>query len=425
MPEITMPKMSDTMEEGKIIRWFKQPGSTVNAGEPIAEIETDKANVEIEAFDSGVLTNILVQEGTTVPVGTTIAELRPLTSDQPSPTPEAERPSEPAPVYTAPAEPTPPPVTPPQPEAITEERVMEKSPETEEPKHIAASPLARRVAAEKGIDIAQVHGTGPEGRIVEADVNEFAEHEKGAAPPQPAPTAQIYYNPAEVTEGVSEETLGKMRKAIGERMTRSKQTIPHFYVTSEVRMEWASRVREELNSDEEQEKVSFNDMIIKACALAIQKFPTINAFLDEDKLILHKEINIGMAVALDDGLVVPVVHDADKKALREIASITKELAKRARNGELHQNDYTGATFTITNLGMFDVESFSAIINPPQSATLAIGTIKEMPAIVDGEFVAAKIMRMTLSADHRVLDGAIGARFLQEVKSRLEFPIKLL
>jgi len=417
MAEITMPKMSDTMEEGKVIRWLKHEGDQVTEGEPIAEIETDKANVEMEAFEPGVMKQILVKEGETVPVGQPIAILEaPGAAAAPKAPAEEARPAEQIPPVTAP----------PMPEAAPP--VEEKPPTAPtEVERVKASPLARRMAEEKGVDLSKVQGTGPNGRITESDVENYLRQMQAAPAPPPAieapappkPTAPAIEVPAE------ERGLSRMRKTIAERMTRSKQTIPHFYVTSEIEMDWASRVRDELNMDESQTKVSFTDMIIKACALALTKFPEVNASYSEDKLLLHKEINIGFAVALEDGLIAPVVHNADKKPLRRIASETKELAQRARENNLRTTDYTGGTFTISNLGMFDVESFTAIINPPESASLAVGTIREVPVVVDEQVAVSKRMKATISADHRVLDGAVAAGLLQEVKRRLESPIGLL
>lgn len=443
MAQVTMPKMSDTMEEGTVVRWIKHPGDQVTEGEPIAEIETDKANVEMEAFDTGVLGQIFVTEGQTVPVGQPIATIEaPGAAPAPEARPEAPRAEAPAPPAPPPAPeaahpapqaqaqpaPAPAPQTaqaPPSPTPVTEEERMR------------VSPLARRLAQEYDVDLSQIHGTGPNGRIVEADIESYAA-QKGAAPPTPvaqaapaaapkppeAPAAPKPTVPA--MEIPSEEApLSKMRKTIAERMTKSKQTIPHFYVTSEIEMDWASKVRDELNADESQPRISFNDLIIKACAMALAKFPRVNASFHEDELIVHKQVNIGIAVALDDGLIVPVIHDADKKHLREIAAEAKELAQHARDNQLRAHEFTGSTFTVTNLGMFDVENFIAIINPPEAATLAVGTIREMPVIMDGQVAASKRMKVTISADHRVIDGAEAAKFTQELKHQLESPIGLL
>ena len=405
MSAITMPKMSDTMEEGKIVRWLKREGDQVTEGESIAEIETDKANVEMEAFEAGMIKDIIVKEGETVPVGQAIAEL------EPAGAPAAAKAPKPQPVAVT-APPPPKPVEVPAPQEI---KPQEAAPEEE---RIKASPLARKIAEEKHIDLSKVEGTGPNGRITEADVQRFVQ--PAEAPPAPAPA------PPPTLEVPAEEVgLSKMRRAIGERMAKSKQTIPHFYVTSEIEMDWASRVRDELNQDESQTKVSFTDLIVKAAALALTKFPNVNASYSDGKLEVHKQINVAIAVALEEGLVAPVVHDADKKPLRQMAAETKELAQHARDNQLRAHEVTGATFTISNLGMFDVESFIAIINPPECASMAVGSIRKIPVIIEGSVAASKRMKVTVSADHRVLDGAVAAKFLQEFKRRIESPVTLL
>ena len=405
MSAITMPKMSDTMEEGKIVRWLKREGDQVTEGESIAEIETDKANVEMEAFEAGVIKDIIVKEGETVPVGQAIAELEPAGAPAAAKAPEPQ-----APAVTAP--PPPKPVEVPAPQEI---KPQEAAPEEE---RIKASPLARKIAEEKHIDLSKVQGTGPNGRIVEADVEALLGERKPPAPPTPSPPPKMEV-PAE------EVGLSKMRKTIGERMAKSKQTIPHFYVTSEIEMDWASRIRDELNQDESQTKVSFTDLSVKAAALALTKFPNVNASYSDGKLEVHKQINVAIAVALEEGLVAPVIHDADKKPLRQIAAETKELAQHARDNQLRAHEVIGATFTISNLGMFDVESFISIINPPECASMAVGSIREIPVIIEGSVAASKRMKVTVSADHRVLDGAVAAKFLQEFKRRIESPVGLL
>jgi len=402
MSAITMPKMSDTMEEGKIVRWLKREGDQVTEGEPIAEIETDKANVEMEAFEPGVIKEIIAKEGDTVPVGQAIAEL-----EAPG---AAAVPKPPEPAISAP-----PPAQ--ALEAPVRQEIAPKEVASEE-ERIKASPLARKIAEEKGIDLSKVQGTGPNGRIVEADVEALLGEKKPPAPPTPAPRPTLEV-PTEEVE------LSKMRKAIGERMTKSKQTIPHFYVTSEIEMDWATRVRDELNLDESQPKISFTDLIVKAAALALTKFPNVNASYSDGKLAVHKQINVAIAVALEEGLVAPVIHDADKKPLRQIAAETRQLAQHARENQLRASEYTGATFTISNLGMFDVESFISIINPPECASMAVGTTREVPVVIDGSVAVSKRMKVTVSADHRVLDGAVAAKFLQEFKRRLESPVGLL
>lgn len=420
MAAITMPKMSDTMEEGKVIRWLKHEGDPIKQGDIIAEIETDKANIEMEAFQSGVLRKILAKEGETVPVGNAIAELETAGAG-----PQLEAPERIEPIGEQPPQ-----------EAIPSAKVTPESMEEKhvpraevfEETHILASPLAKRMAQELGIDLSKVKGTGPNGRITEADVVAYASQVEAAAPPIPseAPTPKITEAPAVAEIPSEERELNKMRKTLAHRMTESKRTIPHFYVTTEIEMDWAARVRDELNSLEgDSKKVSYTDMVIKACALALAQFPEVNSSYKEDKLIVHKEINVGMAVALEDGLIAPVIRNADKKPLREIAVETKRLAEHARTNTLRSSEYAGATFTVSNLGMFNVESFAAIIDPPQAASLAIGTIMERPVVIDGEITVSKRMKATLSADHRILNGAKAAMFLNEVRKNLESPILLL
>lgn len=433
MTVITMPKLSDTMEEGKVIRWLKHEGDQVIEGESIAEIETDKANVEMESFEAGILKQLIAPEGETLAVGEPIAEMEAAeTAAAPEAPPEAapvqER--EMIPVAKAPepyaAEQVPTVTTPPPPEAAEPAPKAEEAPSAEVPEEerIKASPLARKIAEEKGIDLAEIQGSGPGGRIVESDVEEYVRAE---APP--APAAEVPAKPKHPTPptelAAEEREQTKMRKTIGERMMKSKQTIPHFYVTSEIEMDWEEKVREELNADESQTRISVTDMVIKACALALREFPEVNAFYTDGKLLMHEDINIGVAVAVEGGLVVPVVRNADRMPIREISARTKELAKRARENRLHSSDYTGSTFTVSNLGMFDVESFISIINPPESASIAIGSIRETPVVADGMVVVSKRMKATLSSNHRVLDGAVAAKFLQVFKKKLESPLSLI
>ncbi len=443
MPDITMPKMSDTMEEGKVIRWLKNRGDTVTEGEPIAEIETDKANVEMEAFEPGVLKDILVQEGETAPVGTPIATIEaPETAAASAAAPQeiehaGEQPQIPA--QQAPqafaTDQVPLVTTPPPPEAAqpAPEKV-EKPAEAPEEERVKASPLARRMAEERGIDLGKIHGTGPNGRIVEADIESYdkqasappAEGPKAPTPQSPPPQAAAKTASPHADVPSEQVELSRMRKTIAHRMTLSKQTVPHFYITVDIAMDRASMVRDELNSmDGDRPRVSFTDMIIRAAALTLRDFPQVNASYHEDKLTVYKEINIGMAVAVEDGLLVPVVHGADRKDLRTIASDTKALAERARSNVGHMSDYSGGTFTVSNLGMFEVEQFASVINPPEAASLAVGTIADVPVVMGGEVKVSKRMKATLAADHRVMDGAVAARFMQEFRNKLESPVSLI
>ena len=418
--EIVMPRMSDTMEQGRIVRWLKKPGDHVEKGEPLAEIETDKAVMQLESYEAGILDKILLPEGESAPVGQPIAEIAtgreaaerearvaaaPAAVARPAERPAAAPP--PAPAPTAPAE------------------------------RVKASPIARRIAEERGIDLSQIRGTGPGGRVTREDVEAYLsreavraeeERERAAAPappapaprPAPPPPAAPEVGPTEIVE------LSRMRRTIGERMTESKTTIPHFYVTTEIDMAEALALRQRLNAAWAPETIGITDMIVRAAALALRKFPDVNASYRDGHLERHLQVNVGIAVAMpEEGLMVPVVRNAGEKGLREIARETKGLVERARSGKALPGDFGGGTFTISNLGMYDVEEFIAIITPPEAAILAVASIKQQPVAVDGQVKVSERMRVTLSGDHRVFAGETAARFLQEVKRLLENPLDLL
>lgn len=393
---VVMPRLSDTMEEGKILRWIKKEGERVEIGDVIAEIATDKADVELEAYASGVLRKILAQEGETIPIGTLIAIIAEEDENITELEEEARK-------------------KPPKVEAI-EERVEEEMPVKEEiPERIKASPLAMRLAMEKGIDISKVKGTGPSGRITERDVKTYL---AGIA----LPTEIKLVPPTE--EPYVEEELSLMRKTIARKMTQSKGPLPHFYLTSEINMDKAIELRDYLNSLEEEVKISFNDMIVKATANALKKYPQINASFAGDKIRYYRGINIGVAVALEEGLVTPVIKACDIKGLGRIAGEIKNLTEKAKNRKLKPEEYADATFTVSNLGMYAVENFSAIINPPEGAILSVGTISKKPVVVEDKVAIGHRLKVTLSCDHRIIDGATGAKFLQELKRILENPILL-
>jgi len=399
--DVIMPKMGDAMEEGKILKWKKRPGDPVAKGEPIAEIETDKVNVDIEAEDSGVLLTILVPEGQTVAVGTNIAMIgAPGQKVSPAPAPSpglAAKPTTPSPSPSAPPRPSEPPVT-----------------RTDMTDRVKASPLARNLAAEHGIDLATVRGTGPEGRITKEDIEALV----ATATPTPAAAAP----PAGAEGEFDAVPLTKMRQTIARRMSQSKQQAAHFYVTVEVDMDAALRARQQLNAAQTGGKVSVNDLVVKATALALRKFPNLNSALIDGTIRRYRRINVAIAVALPEGLIAPVVHDSDRLPLAELAGKIHDLGERARAGHLHPEDYNGGTFTVSNLGMFgDVDNFIAIINPPQTAILAVGKALPRAVVRAGQIVAATTMKLTLSADHRVTDGAEAAQYLQEVKRLLETP----
>lgn len=412
MADIRMPKMGDGMEEGKINRWLKREGDAIAVGEVIAEIETDKASVEITAYDAGILTKIVVPEGGSVPVGEIIAVIGGTVAANGASPPAKGAPAkaaqEPA-VVSAGA-------------AHTEK--FSSAPESE---RVKASPLARRIALERGIDLARVHGTGPGGRVVERDVKEFAPAPQLAAPPArtnpPAPIVQP------VSAGASVEIKpSRMREAIARRVVLSKQTIPHFYVTMVVGMDRSLSLLKELNAEAADGKITVNDLIIKACAIALGKVPEVNGTWTPDGVIKRfSEAHIGVAVGIDEGLIIPVVRNCESKTLRQISREARELIGRARNNQLLPEEYSGGTFSISNLGMMGVEEFTAIINPPEAAILAIGGIVREPTVADGSDTISirSNMKITISADHRVLDGVIAARFVQEVKKALESPYGLL
>jgi len=422
MKTVEMPKMGDTMEEGKILRWIKQEGDEVKKGESLAEVETDKVNIEIEAFASGILRKILVSEADSAPIGASIAYIGALDEALPGEgggngsngkkgttkkAQEKQSTSSAAPVAVAPAP-----------------RSTLAAPATEPAGRIFISPLARRLAEEHKIDYKQLRGTGPNGRIIKLDVETILK--------QTEPTPAFTLEPISVgmdNGDAVEMPLTTMRRTIARRLTQSMQNAPHFYVTSVIDTNKLGELRKQINehtaNDPNPIKVSFNDLIIKAVAIALLRMPQVNVSFAEDKLILKKQVHIGIAVALEQGLIVPVMHNADKRSVLDIARESRRLAEAARTNKLRPEDLSGGTFTISNLGMFEVESFTAVINPPESAILAVGSITPTPAVVDGQIVIRDRMKITLSSDHRALDGAVAARFLQELKRLLEEPFGLL
>ena len=455
--KVLMPKLSDAMETGKVIKWLKKVGEPVKGGDVIAEIETDKANVEIEAFGTGVLRKIIVEEGGQVPVGDLIGVIADPADDISSVAAGAAKPATAAPApapAAAAARPAPAPVAPAGAGAIPHMETYQSVPATTAVVPMApvaagtaapaggrvkASPLARKIAGQTGVDLRVIQGTGPGGRIIRRDVEAAASAPRPAAPlgvpavaaqpavgprPAPAPLPQFVIPPRPDVE-FEDVAMSPMRTAIAKRMPMSKAPIPHFYVTSEVDMDAASVLREQLNALEGQPKVSVTDMVIKAVALALLKNPGVNAQLNGPAIRVHHRAHIGIAVALDQGLITPVLRDCDVKPLGRIALESRDLAERARGGKLRAQEMTGATFSVSNLGMFDVEEFSAIINPPEGAILAVGSVLQKPVVDDGEIRVGRRMKMTISCDHRVMDGAMGARFLQDLKRLLEEPLRLL
>ena len=419
--EVVMPQMGADMEEGTVVRWLKQPGDAVERGEIIAEIETDKANVEIEAFDSGTFRKTLASEGDTVSVGTVIALITDADEDISQYKPATTISSDTQAAATA---------APSAPKARTgadDETEADTATTTSStpapsrptasiettPGRVRASPVARKLAQENGIDLTQLAGTGPDGRIVRRDIE--AAIESGVA--RSAPTAR----PQPITTGQS-----KMRQTIARRMSQSKREAPHYYITVEIDMTDAERLRRQLNeAAEDYPRVSVNDLIVKACAGALARHPIFNTSLVEGAIQAHEQINVCIAIALDDGLIAPAILDCANKNLGQIAEASRSLAERAKSGSLKPEEYSGGTFTVSNLGMFNVESLVAIIQPPQTAILGVGAVRAMPIVRDGKIEPAEMMKVALSADHRVTDGAQGAQLLNEIRRLLENPAALL
>ena len=426
---INMPRLSDTMTEGVVAKWHKKIGDTINEGDLLAEIETDKATMEFEAFpgQEGKLLYIGTGEGETAPVDTVLAilgdegeDIEALKAGDAAP---AEAPAEevaPEPVEAP--EPAEAPAPAPAPVATSAAAPATAAPVTTD-SGVKASPLARKLAADRGIDLNMVQGSGDHGRIVKRDVDSFnpAFHtsaQPGAAAAAPAPSA-----PAGL-ENYTDYPVSQMRKVIAKRLSESKFTAPHFYVTMDIDMDNAIAARKAMNASGEV-KISFNDLVIKATALALKKHPAVNSSWMEDFIRINDHVHIGVAVAIEDGLLVPVLRHADQMALSHISTSVKDLAGKAKDKKLQPSDWEGNTFTISNLGMFGVEEFTAIVNPPDAGILAVGGIKQVPVVKDGQVVPGNVMKVTLSLDHRVADGASGAAFLQSLKAYLENPVTML
>ena len=448
--ELTMPQMGYDMQEGTVVRWLKTEGSPVQMGEAVAEIETDKAVVEFESYGEGILLQILVAEGTTVPVGETIAIVGaesevPVAStpDEPTPAVEAE-----PPVSTAiPLDP------PAQPVSTNGGVVVEDVAQPASEGRLFATPAARKIAEEQAIDLKQIEGTGPRGRITKDDVLSFASqpveavaealvtpviedapvHEavpesESVATPEPVAAAAP---PAPTAESVNEDgliPLSRMRQQIARVTVKSKSEKPHFYVNTDIDMTQVMALRGQINQSLSDEgiRVTVNDLIVKACVMTLKKYPKFNSFYQENGIKTNDAINIGVAIAIEEGLIVPALLDCGDKSLRELAAASKDLAERSANGTLSNQEYAGGTFAISNLGMFGVTSFVAIIQPPQSAVLAVGAVAKRPVVgEDDQIKVAQIMTATISGDHRIVDGAEGAQFVNEVKRLLENPLSLL
>lgn len=453
---VTMPKLGFDMQEGTLVRWVKTEGEEVNKGDVLAEIETDKATVEVESTYSGIIARHLVSQGDIVPVGTAIAIIgapgekvdapaKPEAAGAPVDKGESEKPSaaqgstvvgDPGGKTAAPAGPA-------------QEEPAGKTVEPEGNGRLKASPLARKVASESGVNLGQVKGSGPGGRIVRSDVEAAIQSGQQAAPvpsavapaaaisapavaapsakpaPAPVPLAPLSMGAFQAPQD-ERIKINRLRSAIGRRMVESKQQVPHFYITNAYRMEKVMDLRKQLNAYlPEDQKLTVNDFVVKAVALTLRQFPNFNAAIQGDEVIRFGHINLGIAVAVEGGLLTIVVKDADAKPLRQISAEVRDMAARVRSGKVRTEDIEGSTFSISNLGMFNVDSFVAIINPPESAILAIGSAKEEPVVEDGQIKVGLRMNATISADHRVTDGAEAARFMQSLAAYLQDPMRLI
>ncbi|MEC9101600.1 MAG: pyruvate dehydrogenase complex dihydrolipoamide acetyltransferase [Pseudomonadota bacterium] len=431
--EILMPALSPTMTEGNLVAWLKAEGDTISPGEVIAEIETDKATMEVEAVDEGVLGKILVAAGTEgVSVNAAIAILLEEGEDKSSIKDNAYRSDQIVVKNTQ-----------------NSEKKSEGQPDINEPKtgkvisentkvplgkmqsplianqddvRVAASPLARRMAEHAGLDLAKISGSGPNGRIIKADIDQVLSQDNALKLPPVSTVTSPSIEPSAQYDAIPNNS---MRKVIASRLTESKQAAPHFYMTVDCNVDALKQVRMELNEKVEGTKISINDLIIRASAIALKQVPEANASWTEEATLVYKTIDISVAVAIEGGLITPIIRDAGAKGVKEISVKMKDLANRAREGKLMPEEYQGGTFSISNLGMYGVKEFSAVINPPQGAILAIGAAEERPIIKDGAVAAATLMTCTLSVDHRVVDGAVGARFLSAFKRLIEDPLTML
>jgi pyruvate dehydrogenase E2 component (dihydrolipoamide acetyltransferase) len=434
--DLVMPRLSDSMEEGTILKWLKSVGDEVAVGDELVEIETDKANMVYEADTAGTLTELVAAEGDTLPIGEVIARVgdagevqasgnggEPASAPEPAAAPAAAEKAPPK------AEPTPPPA------AAAPQAPAPPAP-TKDGGRVKASPIARRIAQERGLDLAALSGSGPGGRIVKADV-EKAGTGAGTVAPSAAPAPAAAAAPAAPTPGAQEkpetakgqttvQELTKLQQIVARRMSESKATAPHFYLESEIDMSRCFEARKRIKEASKEGEVvpSFNDMVIKAAALALREFPRANGAYRDGKFELYSRVNVGIAVAAQDALVVPTVFDADRKGLREIAQEARALAQRVREATVTPPELSGGTFTVSNLGMFGISNFAAVINQPQAGILAVGAIVEKPVVRDGEITTAHLMNVNLACDHRILYGADGAEFLGRIRALLEEPLGL-
>ena len=419
MPDfVQMPQLSDTMTEGTLIRWLVKVGDKVDVGDPLAEVETDKATMEMVAFDEGTIGAIYMDEGTKSPVGETLAVIieegedvpdKPAASDQASSSDDDSESKE-----SNDAE---------ESEPIETETNKSSSTDNSDGKRIKASPLAKKIAKSKGVDLSKIKGSGPGGRIVKKDIETA-----GSLSTQPAPSTPAAKPKQTLTEEDQRIALSGMRSIIAQRLLESKTQIPHFYLNVEINAQPLMDLRKQANSaaGEHDNKFTVNDFILKAVANAAASVPQVNASFDVDSIVQFGSVNLSVAIAVDDGLVTPVISGANKKSLLEISLAVKDLAERARSKKLSPDEFSGGTITVSNLGAYGVDNFDAIINPPQSAILSIGSIKNTPVVSDeGNIVPGLIMKVGMSCDHRVIDGAVGAEYLAELKKRIENPASML
>ena len=408
--KIEMPKLSDTMEEGVIAKWNVKEGDTVDAGDIIAEVETDKATMDVEVFDGGTILKIVPSEGDAVPLGGLIAvigeageDISDILSDvnDNASIPESSKDDQ-------------------EPEVVQPIAAEAKALNSDDGR-VKASPLAKKIAADKGIDLGAVNGSGPEGRIIKKDVETFTP--SGGLTKPTAESTSIPIRSFESLES-KEIKISQMRKVIARRLSESKFTNPHFYETIDIDMKAAFAARKAMNEANDV-RISFNDIVVKACAIALTRHPAINSSWLDDIIMQHGDVNVAVAVAIDEGLMTPVINHADKKGLAEISAETKQLASLAKDRKLQPDQMEGSTFTISNLGMFGIEEFTAIINPPNACILAVGAIRDIPVIENEAIVPGKRMKVTLSSDHRVVDGAKAAQFLNTVRSLIENPLSML
>ena len=426
--QVVMPKLSPTMEEGQLARWLKKEGDKVAMGEPLAEIDTDKATMEMQALSNGVLRKILIQEGESAPLGQPIAIIGEADEDI-SDLLKAASAAKPAQAAAAPeklpeSDATPAPVTP-----------KDETPEpSKKPQESAApsgrmliSPIAARMAAEAGIDLKSLRGSGPGGRIVKSDVEAAKTQKPAAASGKLRPLSALRTAQAGAVYGPSayrDEPLSEMRRTIARRLVTSLGPVPHFFLTSEIDMERAADMRRSINELYPDARVSINDLIIKVAAVTLIQHPQVNASFQDKTVRFYEHADVGVAVATENGLITPIVRAAELKSLVDIAGEVRELADRARGRKLKPEEYTGATFSISNLGMFGIEEFTAVINPPEGAILAVGAMAPKPVVKENQIVIRQTMRVTMSCDHRVIDGAVGAKFLQTFKQIMENPLYL-